>query len=92
MVPTKPQIIEALKQVIYFKKQNNIVDLNMVHEINSNGNEVSLTIIFPDLIDNSVGIINNSITKTLKNEFGEELVVNIKPVTEVELGLGRFQA
>jgi ATP-binding protein involved in chromosome partitioning len=88
MMPTKPQIIEALKQVIYFKKQNNIVDLNMVHEINSNGNEVSLTIIFPDLIDNSVGIINNSITKTLKNEFGEELVVNIKPVTEVELGLG----
>lgn len=88
MMPNKQQIIEALKQVIYFKKQNNIVDLNMVHEININGNEVSLTIIFPDLIDNSVGIINSSITKTLKNEFGEEIIVNIKPVTEVELGLG----
>jgi len=88
MVPTKPQIYEALKQVIYFKKQNNIVDLNMVHEININGNEISLSIIFPDLVDKSVGIITNSVERTLKSEFGDELIVNIKPVTEQELGLG----
>jgi ATP-binding protein involved in chromosome partitioning len=88
MVPSKQQVNDALKQVIYFKKHNNIVDLNMVHEINISSSEVSLTIVFPDLIDNSVGIINNSITKTLQNEFGSDLVVNIKPVTEIELGMG----
>lgn len=88
MLPTKPQIYEALKQVIYFKKQNNIVDLKMVHEININGKEISLSIIFPDLVDKSVGIITNSIERTLKSEFGDELLVNIKPVTEQELGLG----
>lgn len=88
MVPDKQQIIEALKQVIYFKRQNNIVDLQMVHEIIITGNEISLTIIFKDLIDPSVGIISNSITKILKNEFGEELVINIKPLTEADLGMG----
>ena len=86
---TKQQITEALKQVIYFKKQNNIVDLDMVGEINIiNGSEVSITLVFPDLLDNSVGIVNNSVMKTLKNEFGQELLVNIKPVSEKELGRG----
>lgn len=87
-MPTKIQINESLKQIIYFKKQNNIVDLNMVHEISINGKEILLTIVFPDLLDTSVGIINNSITKTLKNDFGEDTVVNIKPIAEAELGLG----
>lgn len=87
-MPNKQQIIEALKQVINFKKQNNIVELNMVHEINIDGNEVSLSIIFPDLVDKSVGIISSSVERTLKSEFGEELLINIKPVTEQELGLG----
>lgn len=88
MIPDKQQINEALKQVIYFKKQNNIVDLKMVNEIKINENEVTVSVIFPDLIDNSIGIISNSINKTLQNQFGNELVVNVKPVKESDLGLG----
>lgn len=85
---TKEQINKALRQVIYFKKQNNIVDLNMVHAVEVNGNEIHTTIIFPDLKDASVGIVSNSIVKILKSELGDQLSVTVKPVAASELGMG----
>jgi ATP-binding protein involved in chromosome partitioning len=88
MILNRENVTEALKQVIYFKKHNNIVDLKMIHDIRINGNEVSLTIIFPDLIDPNISIVSNSISKIISKEFGDEVQVNVKPITELELGVG----
>jgi ATP-binding protein involved in chromosome partitioning len=88
MMPTQQQVKEALKQVIYFKKQNNIVDLNMVHEIAIKEGEIAVTIIFADLIDPAINIISSAVEKTLKSQFGENFAIMIKPVTEAELGIG----
>ncbi len=88
MSTTKEKITEALKQVIYFKKQNNIVDLGMIHDIRVVRNEITVSIVFPDMNDPSVGIVCNSATNILKKEFGEDTPVTVKPVSEAELGKG----
>lgn len=88
MAITKQQVINALKQVIFFAKQNNIVDLNMVDDLVVNEKEINVTVIFPKLEDPSVNIVSNSIIKTLKNELGESLTINVKPVAEKDRGLG----
>jgi len=88
MAITKEQVINALKQVIFFAKQNNIVDLNMVDDLVVNENEISLTVIFPKLADHSVNIVSNSIEKTLKGEFGEQMAIKVTPVAEKDREMG----
>ena len=88
MTITKQQVIDALKEVIFFSKQNNIVDLNMVDDLVVTEKEISLTVVFPKLDDPSVNIVSNSVIKTLKTTFGEHLVINVKPVAEKDRGLG----
>jgi len=85
---TKQNINEVLKQVIFFKKQNNIVDLNMVQEIRIVRNEVTITIVFPDLNDPAVGIVKNSALKLLKEKFGENVPITINTISEADLGIG----
>lgn len=85
---TKEQVNEALKQVIFFKKQNNIVDLKMVHAIEINGDSIQTTIVFPDLKDLSVGIVSSSVEKIIKSELGEQLSVTVKSVAESDMGIG----
>jgi ATP-binding protein involved in chromosome partitioning len=88
MIITNKLVRDALKKVIYFKKQNNIVDLGMVHQVSINDNEINISVIFSSLVDPAVGIISNSIMKTLKTEFGEEYTINVKPVAEKDVGQG----
>ncbi|MCF6171705.1 MAG: P-loop NTPase [Bacteroidales bacterium] len=88
MFITKHDVTDALKEVIFFAGQNNIVDLNMVDDIEIKGDDVKVTIIFPKLDDPAVGIIYNSVVKTLKDKFGEELKVDVKPVSEADKGRG----
>ncbi len=85
---TKEQVTNALKQVIFFAKANNIVDLGMVNGIEILNNEIKLEIVFEKLDDPAVGIVSNSTEKTLKTEFGDELSVTIKPIAEKDLGRG----
>ena len=88
MAITKQAVTDALKEVIFFKKQNNIVDLGMVHELHINENHIKVSVVFPELADPSVGIVSNSITKVLKDKFGKDLTVDIRPMSEKELGKG----
>jgi ATP-binding protein involved in chromosome partitioning len=88
MSSTRERVTEALRQVIFFKKQNNIVDLGMVHDIRIVRNELTVTIVFPDLNDPSVGIVSNSATNVLKKEMGEDVSITIKTMAEAELGRG----
>lgn len=85
---TKEQITNALKEVIFFAKANNIVDLGMVHDVEVSGNVVKISVVFPKLDDPAVGIVSNSIQSTLKNKFGDDLKITIKPMAEKDLGMG----
>lgn len=82
MAITKQQVVDALKEVIFFKKQDNIVNLNMIQDISIKGNDIKVTIVFEKLDDPSVGIIYNSVVKTLKDKLGEDITVDVKPVAD----------
>ncbi len=82
MAITKQQVVDALKEVIFFKKQDNIVNLNMIQDISIKGNDIKVTIVFEKLDDPSVGIIYNSVVKTLKEKLGEDVTVDVKPVAD----------
>ncbi|HFB61624.1 MAG TPA: MRP family ATP-binding protein [Bacteroidetes bacterium] len=82
MAITKQQVVDALKQVIYFAKKDNIVDLNMIQDISVKGKEIKVTVVFEKLDDPAVGIIYNSVVKTLKNELGDDITVDVKPVAD----------
>lgn len=82
MAITKQQVVDALKQVIFFAKKNNIVDLNMVQDISIKGKEIKVTVVFEKLDDPAVGIIYNSVVKTLKMELGDDITVDVKPVAD----------
>jgi ATP-binding protein involved in chromosome partitioning len=82
MAISKQQVVDALKQVIYFAKKDNIVDLNMIQDISVKGKEIKVTIVFEKLDDPAVGIIYNSVVKTLKNELGDDITVDVKPVAD----------
>ncbi len=84
----RQEVIDALKQVIFFAKKDNIVNLNMIDDIEIKGNEVKVTIVFPKLDDPSVGIVYNSVVKTLKQELGDDVVIDVKPVSEADKGRG----
>ena len=88
MYITRKVVTEALKQVIFFAKQDNIVNLNMVDDIEIKGNEVKVHIVFPKLDDPAVGIIYNSVAKTLKQELGEDVKVDVVPIAEADKGRG----
>ena len=88
MFITNHDVTDALKEVIFFAKQNNIVDLNMVDDIEIKGDEVKVTVIFPKLDDPAVGIIYNSVVNKLKEKFGDEIKVDVKPVSEADKGKG----
>jgi len=88
MFITKHDVTAALKEVLFFAKQNNIVDLNMVDDIEINGSEVKVTVIFPKLDDPAVGIIHNAVVKKLKEKIGDEVTVDVKPISEAEKGRG----
>lgn len=88
MAISTKQVTEALKQVIFFQKQNNIVDLNMIDHIEIMDHEIKVSVIFPKLADPSVGIVSTSIEKTLKNELGVNLTITVNPISEAEKGMG----
>ncbi len=85
---TNHDVTDALKEVIFFAKQNNIVDLNMIDNIEIKGNDIKISVIFPKLDDPSVGIVYNSIVKTIKDKLGEDVNVEVLPISEKDKGLG----
>ena len=59
MAVQKEQILETLKQVIYFPKRENIVVLEMVANLKSENNQISFDLQFPDLNDAGIKTIMN---------------------------------
>lgn len=81
---TKEQVLDALKEVIFFKKKDNIVSLNMVKDISIQGKEIKITIIFEKLDDPAVGIVYKSSVNAIKKALGDDLTVDVQPVTDEE--------
>ncbi len=79
MAYTNEQILEALKDVLYFPKGDNIVSLKMVQDIKPNGKEVSFTLIFPESKDKTIPIVRQSCVKALKERLG----MDIDPVKNI---------
>jgi len=88
MFITNRNVTDALKEVIFFAKQNNIVDLNMVDNIEIEGSHVKVTVVFSKLDDPAVGIIHQAIVNKLKEKIGDEVKVDVKPVSEADTGRG----
>jgi ATP-binding protein involved in chromosome partitioning len=88
MFITKKQVYNALKQVIFFAKKDNIVDLNMIDDIDIKDDEITIHIIFPKKDDPAIGIISSSAEKILKTEISEDIKVSIIPVSEADKGMG----
>lgn len=84
MSVTKEQVLDALKEVIFFKKKDNIVNLNMVKDINIQGKEIKVTIVFEKLDDPAVGIVYKSSVNAIKKALGDDLTVDVQPVTDEE--------
>ena len=72
---TKEQVIEALKEVIYFPKSDNIISQKMVDDINIEGKRISFTLLFPDVNDKSAAIVEQACVDTLTKALGDDVQI-----------------
>ncbi len=85
---TRSQVVEALKEVIYFAKSDNIVNLGMLDELEVKENEISFNLVFPKLDEPAVNIVVNAAAKALREAFGEKINLRITPIPEKDKGRG----
>jgi ATP-binding protein involved in chromosome partitioning len=71
----KIQILEALKDVIYFPKGDNIVSLGMVDEITIHGNEISFSLLFDDPNAKNVDVVESACVSAIKKHLGDQVNV-----------------
>lgn len=77
----KEQIIEVLKEVIYFPKANNIVDSGMVGAIEIENNRITIELFFEDPKNKHADIVENSCKKTIEKYYGDfhpEIIIHRK--------------
>jgi ATP-binding protein involved in chromosome partitioning len=83
---TKQQILEALKEVIYFPKSDNIVSLEMVDHIEINGQKIEFTLLFPEPNDKSAAIVEQACVDAIEKHLGSEVQIrgniNLKAKTQ----------
>jgi len=78
----KENVIEILKDVIYFPKGDNIVALNMVENLMVKGNAIRFDLVVEHADDPKNDILVNAAKRTLTDVFGEGLEIEIKVVEE----------
>ncbi len=72
---TKDQVLEALKEVIYFPKSDNIVSLNMVDHLEVKGNKISFTLLFPKPNDKAAAIVEQACGDAIEKNLGPDAQV-----------------
>ncbi|MCF8365891.1 MAG: Mrp/NBP35 family ATP-binding protein [Bacteroidales bacterium] len=72
---SKQQIVDALKEVIYFPKSDNIISLEMVDDIQIKGQEISFTLLFPEPNDKSAAIVEQACVDAIEKTLGSEAMV-----------------
>ena len=78
----KENVIEVLKDVIYFPKGDNIVALNMVENLMVKDNAIRFDLVMEHANDPKNDILVNGAKRTLTEVFGEDLEIEIKVVEE----------
>ena len=86
MAYSKPEVLYALKEVIYFPKNDNIVNLNMVRDIKTEENKVSFTLVFPTSKDKNSAIVIPACRKAIAKNLDENLEVEIQETSEDLVG------
>lgn len=74
---TQETILEALKKVFYFPKRDNVVALNMIRNIKVDGDEISLTLLFPEKDEKNENIVRDTCINTLKELAGKDAKITI---------------
>ncbi len=72
---SKEQIIEALKEVIYFPKSDNIISLKMVDHIELEGQKISFTLLFPEPNDKNGAIVEQACVNAIEKHLGSQVQV-----------------
>jgi len=72
---SKEQIIEALKEVIYFPKSDNIISLKMVDHIELEGQKISFTLLFPEPNDKNGAIVEQACVTAIEKHLGSQVQV-----------------
>lgn len=85
----KENVIEVLKDVIYFPKGDNIIALNMMENLMVNEEGVRFDLVVEHLDDPKNDIMVNAAKRTLKDVFGE-INIDIK-VKEEETSLSKVK-
>lgn len=71
MIPSKLKVVEVLKEVVYFPKGDNIINLKMVDDIQLEENLIRFRLLFEKLEDEKNQILIDTATQMLKSEFGD---------------------
>jgi len=72
---SKQQVTEALKDVIYFPKSDNIIALEMVDDITIEDKKISFTLLFPEPNDKNSGIVEQACVDALENHLGKDIQI-----------------
>jgi len=82
---TKDQILHALAHVVWPEKNKNLVDLNMIENLNVQGNKVSFTILFPGQNNPLKKSIEKACRESIINHFGDEIEIEIMSTTKISV-------
>ena len=82
MSDIKNNILEALKSVLYFPKGSDLVSLNMVRDIQVDGNQISFSIIFDKPDEKNMPVLRKACENAIKNVVNEDANVKIEFKTQ----------
>ncbi len=78
----KENVLEVLKDVIYFPKGDNIIALNMVDNLHVKENDIRFDLVVEHADDPKNDILINAAKHTLNSVFGDGVNIDIKIVEE----------
>lgn len=83
MILSKQRVLEILKNVVYFPKGGNIVDLEMVKDVEVGENLVRFRLVLDDVDDEKNQMLFDTAKKFLNDEFGDVNVdiIPTEPIT-----------
>lgn len=83
MIPSKQKVLEVLKDVVYFPKGGNIVDLEMVKDVEVGENMIRFRLVLDDVDDEKNQMLFDTAKKFLNDNFGDVKVdiIPTEPVT-----------
>ena len=86
----KENVVEILKDVVYFPKGDNIINLKMVDNLHVKDRNIRFNLIFEHKDDPKNNIVVNAAKKALSDAFGDDVNVDIE-VAEQETALSKVK-